>query len=145
MQSKGNHKQNEETTHRMGENIYKWSDRQNILTAHAAQCQKKINNPIKKWVEDLNRHFSKEDIQRAYKQINRCSTSYVIRKIKIKTTRKYHYKPITMCKIQNTDDLNCWRGCETTETLIHCWWECKVAQATLENSLAGLVKLNTIQ
>ena len=100
----------------------------------------------------LNTHFTTEEIEMASKHMERCLASLItilksmknhyitfrMSNIKIKHTYTHNKKPTK--KTKTTDDTKDWEDVEQLE-LIHCWWECKTVQPTLENIWQFNVKL----
>jgi hypothetical protein len=58
---------------------------------------------MKKWAHELNREFSKEEVQMASKYMKKCSTSLVIKGMQIKTALRFHLTPVKMAimKVNN--------------------------------------------
>jgi hypothetical protein len=81
----------------------------------------KLNDPMKKWAKELNRDFTKEEIQMAKKTIKICSISLSIKEMQIKTTLRFHLTPVRIATIRNTNNNICSQGHVEKGTLIHCW------------------------
>jgi hypothetical protein len=62
---------------------------------------------MKKWANELNRTFSKEEVQIAKKHMKKCSISLLIKEMEIKTMLRFHHTPVRMAIIQNTNNNKC--------------------------------------
>jgi hypothetical protein len=63
---------------------------------------------MKKWAHELNREFSKKEVQMASKYMKKCSTSLVIKEMQIKTTFRFHFTPVKMAIIKGNNNNKCW-------------------------------------
>jgi hypothetical protein len=64
----------------------------------------KINEPIKKWANEVNRAFPKEEVKMVKKHMRKCSISLLIKQMQINTTLRFYLIPVIMTVIKKTNN-----------------------------------------
>ena len=108
--------------------VNKATDKKLISKIYMQLNSRKINDPIKKWAKELNRHFSKEDYRWLINTWKDAQHHSLLEKFKSKPQwgiiSRWSEWPPSKC-LQNN---KCWRGCGEKVTLLNRWWECKLVE-----------------
>ena len=129
----------------MGEDICKQCNQQglnfqNTQTVHIIQYQKN-EQPNQK----MGRRSKQIFLQRRHTDDQQAHEKMLIianfQKMQIKTTVRYHLKPVRMAIIKKSTYSKFWRGCGEKGNLLHCWWECKLVQPLWKTAWRFLKKL----
>jgi hypothetical protein len=110
---------NKRNNHQIGEQATEWEkifasyiSNKVLITRMYRELKKlnsqRINDLIRKWANELNRAFSKEEVQMAKKHMKKCSTSLAIQEMEIKSMLRFYLSPVRMASIKNTSNNKCW-------------------------------------
>ena len=89
-------------------------------------------NNIEKQAEDLNRHFSKEDMQMAKKHVKRYSTLLLVREMQIKMIIRYLF---ILVRIEKYTNNKCWKGCGKKRNYPTLLMGMEISTGTMENTM----------
>jgi hypothetical protein len=83
---------------------------------------------MKKWTNETNRQFSREEVKMVNKFMKNSRISLIIKEMNIKITLSYQLTLVRIAIIRNIDNNKGSWGCRERGTLIYCWWGCKLVQ-----------------
>ena len=84
--------------------------------------------------KDLNRHFSKEDIQMANEHGKMLNITHYQRNAN-QNHNRYHLTQVRMAIMKKSTNNKSRTGCEEKGMRLHCWWGMQIDTPTMEDGM----------